>query len=39
MTAARVNWDGQDLPVVRGIIRIGGVETAVEIPVRGESGA
>ena len=32
MAAARVNWHGQDLPVVREIVEIGGVETAVEIP-------
>jgi hypothetical protein len=36
MTAARVNWHGQDLPVVREIVRIDGVETAVEIPELGE---
>jgi hypothetical protein len=32
MAAARVNWHGQHLPVVREIVRIGGVETVVEIP-------
>ena len=36
MAAARVNWHGQDLPVVREIVRIDGVETAVEIPELGE---
>jgi hypothetical protein len=28
----RLKWHGQDLPVVGEIVRIGGVETAVEIP-------
>ena len=32
MAAARVNWHGQDFPVVREVVRIGGVETTVEIP-------
>ena len=32
MAAARVNWHGQDFPVVREIVRIGGVGTTVEIP-------
>jgi hypothetical protein len=32
MAAAGVNWHGQHLPVVREIVRIGGVETVVEIP-------
>ena len=32
MAAARVNWHGQHLPVVREIVRIVGVETVVEIP-------
>jgi hypothetical protein len=32
VAAARVKWHGQDLPVVREIVRIGGVETMVEIP-------
>jgi hypothetical protein len=36
MPAARMNWHGQDLPVVREIVRIDGVETAVEIPELGE---
>jgi hypothetical protein len=36
MAAARVNWHGQDLPVVSEIVEIGGVETVVEIPELGE---
>jgi len=36
---ARVNWHGQDLPVVREIVRIGGVETMVEIPGLGDPDA
>jgi hypothetical protein len=36
MAAARVKWHGQDLPVVREIVTLGGVETCVEIPELGE---
>ena len=32
MAAVRLNWHGQDLPVVREIVEISGVATAVEIP-------
>ena len=32
MAAVRVNWHGQDLPVVSGIVKVGEVETSVEIP-------
>jgi len=32
VAAARINWHGQDLPVVREIVTLGGVETMVEIP-------
>jgi hypothetical protein len=36
MVAARVNWHGQDLPVVSEIVEIGGVSTPIEIPELGE---
>lgn len=32
MASPRMKWHGQDLPVVREIVSIGGVETMVEIP-------
>jgi hypothetical protein len=32
MPAARMNWHGQNLPVVREIVKLGEVETSVEIP-------
>jgi hypothetical protein len=39
MASARINWHGQDLPVVREIVSIGGVETMVEIPGVDDPGA
>jgi hypothetical protein len=39
MASARINWHGQDLPVVREIVSIGGVETMVQIPGVDDPGA
>jgi hypothetical protein len=32
VAAALVNWHGQDLPAVRETVKLGEVETSVEIP-------
>ena len=32
MTAARITWNGQDLPAVAETIRLGAVETTLEVP-------
>jgi hypothetical protein len=32
VAAARINWHGQDLPVIKEVVKLGEVETSVEIP-------